>query len=188
MSGPLGPEEEVIASARAQHEGVDPESQLVQQPVGKQQIGDRPEAVLDDVCTVLRLAPRSPLAFWGLSLAYAARGDVARYSENLDSLIGVAPSFPMPYALRGTVHLLKGELDRAIDQLRHPVGDYFAVVGSYQGTVATGAAAKLEVHLTTGGGLAFCGHHANKHGAELFRLADKITVEDGFEWAGKQAS
>jgi hypothetical protein len=50
------------------------------------------------------------------------------------------------------------------------------------------AAAKLEVHLSTGGGLAFCGHHANKHGAELFRLADKITVEDGFEWAGKQAS
>ncbi len=36
------------------------------------------------------------------------------------------------------------------------------------------AAAKLEVHLTTGGGLAFCGHHANKHGTELFRLIRQV--------------
>ena len=50
------------------------------------------------------------------------------------------------------------------------------------------AAAKVEVDLTSGGSLAFCGHHANKHGAKLFSQAGKITVEDGFEWAGKQAS
>lgn len=46
------------------------------------------------------------------------------------------------------------------------------------------AAAKLEVALTSGGSLAFCGHHAKKHGAGLAGLAEKVTVEDGFEWAG----
>jgi len=50
------------------------------------------------------------------------------------------------------------------------------------------AAAKLEVILTSGGGLAFCGHHANKHGAELARLGLRVTLEEGFEWAGKQVS
>ena len=50
------------------------------------------------------------------------------------------------------------------------------------------AAAKLEVHLTSGGSLAFCGHHANKHAGELARVAERATVEEGFEWAGKPAS
>jgi hypothetical protein len=46
-----------------------------------------------------------------------------------------------------------------------------------------GAAAKLEVTLPTGT-LAFCGHHANKNGAELARLATVARVEKGFDWAG----
>lgn len=50
------------------------------------------------------------------------------------------------------------------------------------------AAAKLEIHLTSGGSLAFCGHHANKHAGELARVAERATVEEGFEWAGKPAS
>ncbi|MEV6629799.1 hypothetical protein AB0M54_03485 [Actinoplanes sp. NPDC051470] len=45
------------------------------------------------------------------------------------------------------------------------------------------AAARLEVTLPTGT-LAFCGHHANKHGAELARLATVARVEKGFIWAG----
>lgn len=47
-----------------------------------------------------------------------------------------------------------------------------------------GAAAKLEVVLATGGELAFCGHHANKHGGEFARIATVIRVEDGFAWSG----
>ena len=47
------------------------------------------------------------------------------------------------------------------------------------------AAARMELTLTSGGGLAFCGHHANKHAGELARLAEKVTLEEGFEWAGK---
>jgi hypothetical protein len=46
-----------------------------------------------------------------------------------------------------------------------------------------GAAAKLEVALTSGGELAFCGHHAGKYAGEIARIAVKITVEDGFDWA-----
>jgi len=46
------------------------------------------------------------------------------------------------------------------------------------------AAAKAEIALSSGGALAFCGHHANKHAGHLARLATRITVEDGFEWAG----
>jgi len=46
------------------------------------------------------------------------------------------------------------------------------------------AAAKAEIALSTGGALAFCGHHANKNAARLVPLATRITVEDGFEWAG----
>jgi hypothetical protein len=46
-----------------------------------------------------------------------------------------------------------------------------------------GAAAKLEVVLTGGGRLAFCGHHANVHADQVARIAAKVTVEDGFEWA-----
>jgi hypothetical protein len=49
-----------------------------------------------------------------------------------------------------------------------------------------GAAAKLEVTLTSGGELAFCGHHANKHACDITPVAANITVEDGFEWAGPE--
>ena len=48
-----------------------------------------------------------------------------------------------------------------------------------------GAAAKLEVELASGGGLAFCGHHANRYDADILRLASSIRVEEGFDWAGK---
>ena len=51
-----------------------------------------------------------------------------------------------------------------------------------------GAAAKLEVSLTTGGGLAFCGHHANRHAGEVAKVANRITVEHDFEWVGKPSS
>ena len=47
-----------------------------------------------------------------------------------------------------------------------------------------GAAAKLEVALARGGELAFCGHHANKHAAEITRIAGRVAVEDGFTWSG----
>lgn len=46
-----------------------------------------------------------------------------------------------------------------------------------------GAAAKLEVTLP-GGTLAFCGHHANKHGVELANKATQARLEKGFIWAG----
>jgi len=46
-----------------------------------------------------------------------------------------------------------------------------------------GAAAKVEVTLPSGH-LAFCGHHANKHGAGLAPLATTARIEKGFEWAG----
>ncbi|WP_436526045.1 DUF7455 domain-containing protein [Actinoplanes sp. HUAS TT8] len=48
-----------------------------------------------------------------------------------------------------------------------------------------GAAAKLEVTLSSGGDLAFCGHHANRMHAEIARVASKIRLEEGFAWAGK---
>ena len=48
-----------------------------------------------------------------------------------------------------------------------------------------GAAAKLEAELVSGGGLAFCGHHANRYDADILRLAGRITLEEGFAWAGK---
>jgi hypothetical protein len=47
-----------------------------------------------------------------------------------------------------------------------------------------GAAARLTVTLASGGDLAFCGHHGNKHAAELVRSAVHVRVEDGFRWAG----
>ena len=47
------------------------------------------------------------------------------------------------------------------------------------------AAAKAEIALSSGGSLVFCGHHANKNAERLSRLASKITIEDGFEWAGQ---
>ena len=48
-----------------------------------------------------------------------------------------------------------------------------------------GAAAKLEVVLTSGGDLAFCGHHANRNHEDITRIARRIVLEEGFEWAGK---
>jgi hypothetical protein len=51
-----------------------------------------------------------------------------------------------------------------------------------------GAAAKLEVSLTSGGGLAFCGHHANRHAGEVAKVARTITLERGFEWVGNATS
>ncbi len=51
-----------------------------------------------------------------------------------------------------------------------------------------GAAAKMEVSLTSGGTLAFCGHHGNRHVAGVGKLARRITVEQGFEWVGKLPS
>jgi len=47
------------------------------------------------------------------------------------------------------------------------------------------AAAKLVVTLTSGGELAFCGHHANRHSDDIARVGERIVLEDGFEWAGK---
>lgn len=47
-----------------------------------------------------------------------------------------------------------------------------------------GAAARLAVTLASGGELAFCGHHGNKHAADLIRMAAQVRVEDGFRWAG----
>ena len=48
-----------------------------------------------------------------------------------------------------------------------------------------GAAAKLVVTLTSGGELAFCGHHGNRHVDDIARVANRIVLEDGYEWAGK---
>ncbi|MEV4636056.1 hypothetical protein AB0J80_01760 [Actinoplanes sp. NPDC049548] len=48
-----------------------------------------------------------------------------------------------------------------------------------------GAAAKLELALAGGGGLAFCGHHANKYADRLVPVSVKATVENGFAWAGQ---
>jgi hypothetical protein len=47
------------------------------------------------------------------------------------------------------------------------------------------AAAKLVVTLTSGGELAFCGHHANRHHDDIVRIAGRVVLEEGFEWAGK---
>jgi hypothetical protein len=47
------------------------------------------------------------------------------------------------------------------------------------------AAAKLEVTLASGGDLAFCGHHANRLHEDILRVAERVVLEDGFEWAGK---
>jgi hypothetical protein len=48
-----------------------------------------------------------------------------------------------------------------------------------------GAAARMELTLTSGGSLAFCGHHSNKLAGGLVKVASKVTLEVGFEWAGK---
>jgi hypothetical protein len=48
-----------------------------------------------------------------------------------------------------------------------------------------GAAAKLTVDLTSGGELAFCGHHANRHHDDIVEVAERIVLEEGFEWTDK---
>jgi hypothetical protein len=47
------------------------------------------------------------------------------------------------------------------------------------------AAAKLVVRLASGGELAFCGHHANRHHEDILRVAESVVLEADFEWAGK---
>ncbi len=47
-----------------------------------------------------------------------------------------------------------------------------------------GAAAKLDFELASGGHLALCGHHANKLADGIARVALRVTVEEGFTWAG----
>jgi hypothetical protein len=47
------------------------------------------------------------------------------------------------------------------------------------------AAARLVVSLTSGGELAFCGHHANRLREEIIRVAERVVLEDGFDWTGK---
>ena len=47
------------------------------------------------------------------------------------------------------------------------------------------AAAKLVVSLTSGGELAFCGHHANRLREDIIRVAERVVLEDGFDWTGK---
>jgi hypothetical protein len=47
------------------------------------------------------------------------------------------------------------------------------------------AAAKLVVHLASGGELAFCGHHANRHHEDIVRVGERIVHEEDFMWAGK---
>jgi hypothetical protein len=48
-----------------------------------------------------------------------------------------------------------------------------------------GVSARMEIILTSGGTLAFCGHHANKHADKLAGLASKIRLESGFQWVGQ---
>lgn len=48
------------------------------------------------------------------------------------------------------------------------------------------AAAKLTLRLPAGGELVFCGHHANRHTADILRIAAVVVVEDGFLWQGAQ--
>ena len=50
-----------------------------------------------------------------------------------------------------------------------------------------GAAARLGVALVTGGELAFCGHHANRMADGIARVAVRISVHEGFAWAGLPA-
>ena len=47
-----------------------------------------------------------------------------------------------------------------------------------------GAAAKLAMALPTGGELAFCGHHANRHTEDILRMAGTIALVEDFDWAG----
>ncbi len=47
-----------------------------------------------------------------------------------------------------------------------------------------GAAAKARVLLTTGGELAFCGHHANRYSQHILATAHGVIIETGFGWRG----
>ncbi len=47
-----------------------------------------------------------------------------------------------------------------------------------------GAAAKVVVSLTAGGELAFCGHHGNRYAVTILASADRVLMEDGFDWRG----
>jgi len=50
-----------------------------------------------------------------------------------------------------------------------------------------GAAAKLHLTLA-GGGLAFCGHHANALAATITGSAVRVVVLAGFTWSGAAAT
>jgi len=50
-----------------------------------------------------------------------------------------------------------------------------------------GAAAKLTCVLA-GGGLAFCGHHANLHAETILRSAVTVQVVTDFAWRGASAT
>ena len=50
------------------------------------------------------------------------------------------------------------------------------------------AAAKLEVTLASGGELAFCGHHANRHHEDIVRVAERIRPRGGLRVGGQVAS
>jgi hypothetical protein len=49
-----------------------------------------------------------------------------------------------------------------------------------------GAAGKLNVVLTGGLELTFCGHHANRYAPGIGGAAERITVESGFGWRGAE--
>ncbi|WP_433079861.1 DUF7455 domain-containing protein [Dactylosporangium sp. CA-052675] len=44
------------------------------------------------------------------------------------------------------------------------------------------AAAKAVVTFGNAGDLAFCGHHAKKFADRITATADKVVVEEGFDW------
>jgi hypothetical protein len=48
------------------------------------------------------------------------------------------------------------------------------------------AAAKLVVTLASGGELAFCGHHANRHHEDIVQVAERILLEEDFAWAAEK--
>jgi hypothetical protein len=45
-----------------------------------------------------------------------------------------------------------------------------------------GAAAKAIVTFGAAGDLAFCGHHAKKFADRISATADKVVMEQGFDW------
>lgn len=47
-----------------------------------------------------------------------------------------------------------------------------------------GAQAKLLARFPSGGGLTFCGHHANKYAAWISAAAEAVVVVPHFTWAG----